>query len=314
MDKIILSICLPTYNRVYEIERQLKFINSEIGQRLDVEIVVTDNSTNEDTKMIIDAYNKSNDLLRYYKNSKNIGLVNNVIKAVNLCKGEYVWVLGDDDKLEEGVLDYIINNIKKNSDIGVIFLNHSFFGTNIIHDNPLFEKGNFYKSINEDFINQYFTETIHGGFMFISANVIKHNLYSECINKAYKKNMAFPLIVTLYALAKGGMLILDEVFIHDKLGNVSWYNERYVIFSLGKLESLIELDRIIDNVHITNVIKKLITFRSFHNSAIKLMFTKPIQHMKLILMLIKSNNLCYYFLRLLEFVYNNLLKCVKRSS
>lgn len=300
MDDIILSICIPTYNRAQELERQLRFFFDEIDERNEFEIIVTDNSTNEDTKIVTEAFIVSYKYLRYYKNEKNIGLVDNVIKAVELSKGKYVLVLGDDDKFEKGILDYILYNIKNNDNIGALFLNHDFFGPKIANTQSLFKEGAYFSTLNEEFIMDYFTESIHGGFMFISANVIRRSQYLECIKKIHSKNTAFPLIVPLYALINKGMMVLNEVFIHDKLGEVSWHKDRYSIFSLEKLESLVELNKYTTSKHTRNIIKKFINFRTFNKNSIKLLFSAPFKYFKLILILIRNKLLFAYLWNLVR--------------
>ena len=120
---MLLSICIPTYNRPDCLENCLNSIlKSKINSNNNLEICISDNNSEADLSLIIKKY-KDKLNINYHKNSKNLGHGRNFLKVVSMARGEYVWTLGDDDLL----LPYSLNNLFKlilqNTDIDFFFIN-----------------------------------------------------------------------------------------------------------------------------------------------------------------------------------------------
>lgn len=99
---IKLSICIPTYNRAAFLGEAL---DSVIRQATDeVEIVVSDNASTDNTAALVHEYQARFPRIRYHKNSENLGFDRNILKVVELAEGEYCWLLGSDDALAEGAI------------------------------------------------------------------------------------------------------------------------------------------------------------------------------------------------------------------
>jgi glycosyltransferase involved in cell wall biosynthesis len=91
-----LSICIPTWNRADLLERQLDNIASAADQEF--EVVVIDNGSSDDTWKRIENEAKSNRLfLKGLRNPVNIGIDLNLLRAFEHSKGEWSWIVGDDD-------------------------------------------------------------------------------------------------------------------------------------------------------------------------------------------------------------------------
>ena len=116
MSKTILSICVPTYNRP---ERIIKIINQIIPfQSEELELIISDNSLNSNTR---DAVKKNIDpRIKYFQNKRNFGYDANLLLAINRARGEFVYILMDDDDIEIESLPWIINTIKKIKDVSYI--------------------------------------------------------------------------------------------------------------------------------------------------------------------------------------------------
>src|SRR5215210_40594 len=94
----LLSICIPTYNRaellrsaLHSVVRQAARIGAE------VEVVVADNCSTDNTTDVVEWARQFGEI-RYYRNQDNFGVNYNILQLVNsLAKGEFCWLLGDDD-------------------------------------------------------------------------------------------------------------------------------------------------------------------------------------------------------------------------
>ena len=107
----ILSICIPTYSR----SAYLKIcIDSLLAYRgTDIEVVVQDNYSEDDTEALVKSYVEMDSRVSYKKNSQNLGMMENLFKAMERAKGEYIFILSDDDYILSGGIEKVIRLIKK---------------------------------------------------------------------------------------------------------------------------------------------------------------------------------------------------------
>lgn len=93
-----ISVAIPTYNRPELLKVAL---DSVLGQKNfnDYEVVIVDNNTQpvNDTEILLRQYEDKR--IRYYKNEQNLGMTSNWNRAIELCRGEYITILHDDDAL-----------------------------------------------------------------------------------------------------------------------------------------------------------------------------------------------------------------------
>jgi glycosyltransferase involved in cell wall biosynthesis len=89
------TVAIPTYNR----ERYLgQAIQSVLDQTYtDLELLIVDNASSDNTEKLVKSL--SDTRLRYVRNDFNMGIIANWNRAVELSQGEYLLILGDDDKL-----------------------------------------------------------------------------------------------------------------------------------------------------------------------------------------------------------------------
>ena len=122
-----LSICIPTFNRPDLLNNCLNsiLIAKKFFTKLRFEVCISDNSNNFQSKSIINSYKKKINLT-YKKNKKNIGYIKNYIKVVKMAKGEFVWVIGDDEILKPNTFKILSENFKKNTDIDFMYINSNF--------------------------------------------------------------------------------------------------------------------------------------------------------------------------------------------
>ena len=117
-NNIILSICIPTYNRSCLLETTVLSIVSQkrFQQTNDVEIIISDNCSDDDTKEISIALTKLyGEKIRYYRNDDNIQDLN-FEKALSYGLGLFLKLNNDTLKHQEGSLNKILQVIEENID------------------------------------------------------------------------------------------------------------------------------------------------------------------------------------------------------
>jgi glycosyltransferase involved in cell wall biosynthesis len=112
-----LSIAIPTFNRCEYLRELLPKIISQCNHidtaSRDIELVICDNASTDQTSEYIRSLNPDNSRISYYRNNRNIGGDANFINCVNLAKGKYVWLFGDDELLKDHGISDVIRILKK---------------------------------------------------------------------------------------------------------------------------------------------------------------------------------------------------------
>ena len=117
MQKIKLSILIPTYNFKFGINKILECINRIDPNISDfVEIIISDDSKNKVINSHKNLYfKKSLKNFIYIHNKKSLGAVKNWNKLLSIARGDYIWLLHHDEfwNKEKNVIKYILENIDK---------------------------------------------------------------------------------------------------------------------------------------------------------------------------------------------------------
>jgi glycosyltransferase involved in cell wall biosynthesis len=124
--KPLLTIGIPTYNRAEYLESLLENICRQIEKiHYNVEVVISDNCSNDKTIYVGERYSKSYKFIKYHRNNENIGLNNNLkLVTTKLSQGKFCWAIGDDDVIRDNGIENICNVLNKYSDLGCIILNY----------------------------------------------------------------------------------------------------------------------------------------------------------------------------------------------
>lgn len=100
MKNTLLSICIPTYKRARFLDECLLSISNAItASGKEVEVVVCDNCSPDNTPEIVDKYRSIIKNLVYHRNEETIFAEENFYLVGQLASGKYIWLIGDDDKI-----------------------------------------------------------------------------------------------------------------------------------------------------------------------------------------------------------------------
>lgn len=108
----LLSICIPTYNRGEYLHECLNSLIPWVKDKGLPIYVVDDCSTDCTAKVVSDAQEAYGGI-HYKRNSQNLGIYLNTLKVVSSSETEYVWLLGDDDRVITDDLDTILEYIEQ---------------------------------------------------------------------------------------------------------------------------------------------------------------------------------------------------------
>ena len=112
----LLSICIPTYNRVDVLKETIEsIINSVPFREGKIELVVSDNDSDDGTNELMTSYLNNSALnLIYNRNNENIGAEKNYIKVLSLAKGKFLKLHNDYCPFREAGLNFLVDLIEAN--------------------------------------------------------------------------------------------------------------------------------------------------------------------------------------------------------
>lgn len=176
-----LDIFLITYNRAKYLDKTLKNLFESPFSKC--KLTILDNCSSDETPQVCNKYKSIFNNITVLRHSKNLGAGPNFLRAVELSKLKYTWVLCDDDLLN---FDNSIDIIKaiEMEDFDIICVGSS------IKSNWV--RGNI--STSQKLMDEYGNYFVV--FSFIPGFIYKTDLYDEkCINQGYQNvNNLFPHI------------------------------------------------------------------------------------------------------------------------
>jgi glycosyltransferase involved in cell wall biosynthesis len=106
----LVSIGLPVRNAA---DRVAGVVRSVLDQHhRDLELVITDNASTDDTEDVCRDLARSDDRIVYHRQAENIGLLNNFRFAIEAARGSYFRWIGDDDRLEPSFVSRCLETFK----------------------------------------------------------------------------------------------------------------------------------------------------------------------------------------------------------
>jgi glycosyltransferase involved in cell wall biosynthesis len=212
--KPFLSIVIPTYKR----PKKLSFLLSLLVSQKDVlpdewEIVVSDNSSGDSTKEVVDSYQAKIPRLNYYCHDSNIGSESNIFSLYGRASGDYVWLIPDDDQVEsEYAVSAVIAKIKACVvPPSFVMLNAKAIDVEtheLMKDRFNQISGDIYLSDGRDILN-FITDLDLIGAQRL---VIRRNIFPDPFIDSYMKDPdhLIPMVCALVASSKGPALVVGD--------------------------------------------------------------------------------------------------------
>jgi abequosyltransferase len=128
----LLTIGIPTFNRSRFLRELLESLAEAAGDPR-IEIIVSDNASDDDTPNVVSEFVSRGYQIRYLRNERNLGADGNILSCYQEASGKYVWLIGDDDIVPAGTMKRILG-LLVSGEFDLIFLTPKEF-----RDQPLSE-------------------------------------------------------------------------------------------------------------------------------------------------------------------------------
>ena len=121
----MITIAIPTFNRNTEVVETIKAVLDQFSANC--QLLILDNASDTSVEMSLAKQNihlSGRERIRLIRNSVNVGAQANLLRCIELCTTEWLWILGDDDIPKKNAVELILSEIKTHSDF--TFLNYSW--------------------------------------------------------------------------------------------------------------------------------------------------------------------------------------------
>ncbi|PEQ02683.1 glycosyltransferase family 2 protein [Bacillus toyonensis] len=172
----LVSVLIPTYNRPDYFKIAL---DSVLAQEYpNIEIIITDDSTNDDIYSIVSPLITSFSNIHYYKNNERLGGVRNFQIAFLYAKGEYINFLMDDDFFHPKKIITMMEHYLKDSEQKIKLITS--------YRQPVDGKGNFISDFSFT-KKRYLTPTLINGLEAGGSIILDHNWIGEPTTPLFRK-------------------------------------------------------------------------------------------------------------------------------
>ena len=260
-ESILLSIVIPTYNRITFLETTVENIINQIkagGLENYVEIIIGNDGSKDKTGEYVDKIKTQYGFVHGFNYEKNIGLSKGGEFLVKESRGPYILISGDDDLLRDGAIAYFIKCLKQKKPNFILIntsnivslddTNHNFkiVLENRLHINKDIFIENFQKDIKllESAYNWLYLTNL------LPSVIFKKDLFEaeEITAKKYLRpeNLYLWQAQVIAGISKyGRFLIIGECFVLHRKNETAWTNDsRSIVFF-----------NIFDNEEVANIIK-----------------------------------------------------------
>ncbi len=214
----LLSVVIPTYNRADDVGRAIWSALAEPGDYF--EVLVGDDGSPDHTPAVVEALS-GDSRLHAYRNPANLGMQENVLKVAQLARGDYFFILTDDDRLAPGALAKVAAAISRYPQAGYLLSHLPTVDERtgqLIHMQRLFAQD----TLLEPGIPT--VERVASAAWVLSRQVFKRDLVDWDTWMTYKTNIFFQIIAAGRVMLKAPCFYMaDSLVTHTWFNRVFWH-------------------------------------------------------------------------------------------
>jgi abequosyltransferase len=178
--KPLLTIAIPTYNRIDCLRLLIDRLHSELSSIPDwesvVEVFVVNNASSDGTRDYLDELGRSRPF-RVYHNDENLGMDGNFIRCFQLASGSWFWLFSDDDLPMLGSIRLIIDSLRKPTACSMIYLPALFQAGSLEGNDLRTDPAQLLQSESAS----RFAARVNGLFTFISCMIVKRIAFLDWV-------------------------------------------------------------------------------------------------------------------------------------
>lgn len=221
-----LSICIATYNRGKFIGETLDSILSQMQPG--IELIVVDGASPDNTSEVMAQYLSRYPEINYYRERENSGVDGDYDKAVGYAKGEFCWLMTDDDLLRPGAVNSLLTELKNGADLVVVNAEIKNADFSKMLDETLFKVASDRKFGVED--NEEFFQKTAQALSFIGCVIIRRDLWLSRDRASYYGTLFVHVGVIFQSPVIKEVTVIAAPLITIRYGNAMWTSRGFEIW------------------------------------------------------------------------------------
>ena len=289
---IFLTIGIPTYKRnasLFELLDQISHVSPSIY----CEILVINNGPEFNFSKYFKKLNNAGYLVTFIQNKVNCGGQENILRIYENAKGNFIWMLGDDDRIYKNSINIVLESLRKHNCDCLMFNAQS-------GSQPTINLKSSYYNFDEIFSNKIPLRKL----MFAPLNVIKKSRIQESLYRARLNLNTFApqLLIILYSKIDNFYFLNENIIHADNVNIISAQR----LSSLPVFLGIAELSTINFSNNINKKISKLIKsegkyFLNTERMIANFMINRVFSDDKNLMLFVKASFKNYYFIRAIIF-------------
>lgn len=226
MNPVLLSFCITTRNRAAYIGATLESLVSQATD--EVEIVVLDAASTDGTRETVEGFARRFPRLRYFRQETNEGVDRDYDRTVELARGEYCWMMSDDDALAPGAVAEVLGHCREGFDL-IVANAEDRDGelAEILGERRLpFREDRIYRPSDSD---RFFSD-VANHLSFIPCVVIRRDFWLSRARAPYYGSLFVHVGVIFQDPLPGNALVVARPLVSVRNANVSWAARSFEIW------------------------------------------------------------------------------------
>lgn len=230
-----LSICIPTFNRGSYIGETLESIVSQLEEN--IEIVIVDGGMTDNTEQVVSSYQRLFPNIRYTRKEasgnqpSNEGFDRDCNYAVEIARGEYCWLMPDDDLLLPGAIKKILSETGKSYPLIVasVEVRNKDLTRVVVPRRPLFLKDQIFHPSERD----QFAAKVGNHLTYVGAVIVKRQFWLSRNRKKYFGSGFIHVGVIFDELIEADVLVIANPLVSLRYGIAQWSSRAFQIWMIN---------------------------------------------------------------------------------
>jgi len=233
-----LSIGILAYNRPLELQEALNSIAS--GCKEIIEVVVSEDCSpkKKEIEAVVIEFRKNNPLIQtlYFSNKVNLGYDHNLRSLLDKCTGEYVFFMGDDDRILPGSIKRVLDVLENNSVAVVLRAWQSFDKkSGDVLDVHHYFRGDRFFNAGQATIAAFYRRSV-----FISGLTVSRQAAQKLHTNTFDGLLLYQLYLVGMLLDKSNGYYIDDILLERRVGGEHFFgssNAEKLFFKPNKLNT-----------------------------------------------------------------------------
>jgi glycosyltransferase involved in cell wall biosynthesis len=196
----------------------------------EVEIVVVDGDSEDDTKSVLENLRLKSESLSFRVQEKNSGIDGGYSEAASLSRGQYIWFVSDDDEILQDAPQRVVKELMSEGPLDVLVLNYAVWNEELTEEivasriEPT-SRIAFSKSETDDLF-----EIAGGAMTYLASTVVSRERWDSIEPETFLGSYFVHVAASFASPAIHGARIILDPLIRVRGGVPSWRAQSAVIW------------------------------------------------------------------------------------